>query len=148
MNTSIKLYQHNQKSNTIKANGLAPVIGYEPWALRTIDSIKQTICDDIPVLIRVHPAADYPCSNEEDSYKLDMESHALLIVGYDDENQTFDVVDPWNKEWGGQYGGIEKIPYEVIPITCVNASYGKKTIMALPKVNINPEVDSNYKLMQ
>lgn len=85
MNTSIKLYQHNQKSNTIKANGLAPVIGYEPWALRTIDSIKQTICDDIPVLIRVHPAADYPCSNEEDSYKLDMASHALLIVGYDDE---------------------------------------------------------------
>lgn len=143
MNNNIKLVQDFYESSAIKASGLAPVIGYEPWAIRTIDSIKQSLYDGIPVLIRVHPAADYPCENENDAYKLDMESHSILIVGYDDESRQFDVVDPWDKLWGGQYGGVQKLSYDTIPITCVNSSYGKVSRFSLPQKKVIGKVDDN-----
>lgn len=140
---SIKLFKEFQSTKTVKADGLAPITGYEPWALRTRESIKQSLSDDIPVLIRVHPAADYPCKDAEQGYKLDMESHAIMIIGYDDETQMFDVVDPWNQEWGGQFGGLGKIPYDIIPITCVNSSYGIIQSYALPHKEVIAKVDSN-----
>lgn len=142
-NKGIILLNNSNEGTEVKANGLAPIIGYEPWALRTIDSIKQTLCDNVPMLIRVHPAADYPCEDENGAYKLDMEAHAVLIIGYDDENRMFDVVNPWNKEWNGEYGGIEKISYDDIPITCVNSSYGKVTRLALPQKEVTSKIDDN-----
>lgn len=133
----------SDKEKTINSSGLLPVIAYEPWAGRTIESIKHSISDGNPVLIRLHSAADYPCNNSELAYKLDLESHAILLVGYDDDKQEFDVVNPWNKLWGGQYGGLEKISYDIIPITCVNASLGKTTVLALPYKKVNAIVDEN-----
>jgi hypothetical protein len=116
----------------VYSTGLAPVIGYEPWVQRSIESAKQAINDGNPILIRVHSAADYPCQQFSVGYKLDMESHAVLIIGYDDDTRTFDIVDPWNEKWGGEYNGIRKLPYEVAPIVCVNATLDKHTDLALP----------------
>lgn len=109
----------------VTANALAPVIGYEPWSLRSLESIKSSIANGIPVLIRLHSAADYPTGDEESAHRLDMESHCVLIAGYNDDEETFDVVDPWNTNWGGQYGGVGKLPYEALHVVCVNCTAEK-----------------------
>ena len=136
-------YVFPAKECKITATGLAPVIGYEPWVLRTIESIKQSLVDGNPVLIRLHSGADYPCSSNEQTYELDMESHAVLIIGYDDKEEAFDIVNPWKKEWGGAYCGIEKLPYERMPIVCVNATAEKASRLSLPEHKIIKCIDSN-----
>lgn len=98
MNSIFKLITNQQIPET--ANALVPVIGYEPWSLRALESIKSSIVNGVPTLIRVHSAADYPIENEELSHRLDMESHCVLIVGYNDDKEEFDIVDPWNPQLG------------------------------------------------
>ena len=63
MNSIFKLITNQQIPET--ANALVPVIGYEPWSLRALESIKSSIVNGVPTLIRVHSAADYPIENEE-----------------------------------------------------------------------------------
>lgn len=126
--------------------GLVPVSGYEPWHVRAIESVKHALTEGVPVLIRLHSAASYPCARAEDGYKLDMESHAVLIVGYDDESETFDIVDPWRSEWGGSQGGVRKLPYEIFSLVIVNASLGKFTLMAPPYKKVSHfETDTGNK---
>lgn len=61
MNSIFKLITNQQIPET--ANALVPVIGYEPWSLRALESIKSSIVNGVPTLIRVHSAADYPIEN-------------------------------------------------------------------------------------
>lgn len=100
---------------------MAPVLGYEPWGLRLIESIKDSVANNIPVLIRFHSAADYPCG---DGLKLDMESHCVMIIGYDDEKESFIINDPWKKSLGGSRHGIYSMPYKHLPLMSVNGSLG------------------------
>lgn len=130
-----------------QTTGLAPVISYEPWVLRSIESVKQALMDGNPVLIRLHSAASYPCENEEDNYKLDLESHAVLIIGYDDDEQSFDVVDPWNGTKGNKRG-IYKLPYEVYPIVCVNSSLSKDTVFTSLKMYANEKQINNKSFLE
>ncbi|MCW6665272.1 C39 family peptidase [Aerococcaceae bacterium NML191219] len=125
--SKVSLLKTNQLIDVQRTTGLAPVIGYEPWALRTIESVKQSLVDGQPVLIRIHSALSYPAENDRCTAKLDMESHAVLIVGYDDYRQEFDVIDPWRTDWKGSKGGISTIKYEILPIVCVNATAEKTT---------------------
>ena len=137
-------YRIVKKEENLSTNALAPVIGYDPWALRTIESFKHSIASGVPVLIRVHSAAEYPIVDEEVAHEMDMESHCVLLVGYNDDFREFDAVDPWNNNWGGRHGGIEKFHYSWVPITCVNCSADKgtriSTITHSMKVN---EMDGN-----
>ena len=71
MNSIFKLITNQQIPET--ANALVPVIGYEPWSLRALESIKSSIVNGVPTLIRVHSAADYPIENEELSHRLDID---------------------------------------------------------------------------
>ena len=131
-----KLITNQQIPET--ANALVPVIGYEPWSLRALESIKSSIVNGVPTLIRVHSAADYPIENEELSHRLDMESHCVLIVGYNDDKEEFDIVDPWNPNWGGQHGGVGKLPYESLHVACVNCTAEKGTRLSLISHKIRP----------
>jgi len=141
---NINVLNFSTSDEKFKASGLAPVIGYEPWSLRTIESVKQSIAEGIPVLIRLHSAADYPCVNYEQGYKLDRESHAVMIVGYDDEEEMFDIVDPWQKAWGGEYGGLERLPYdEIFNVWTVNCSLDKATRLSPPTKEVEKIVDEN-----
>lgn len=116
-------------------NALAPVIGYEPWPIRTIYSVKDSINRGVPVLIRLHSGSRYPC---KELYKLDMESHAVLIVGYDDTEQMFTIVDPWDSKNGGSRSGIIKLPYLItMGIECVNGTYDKAMRLSEPEVHID-----------
>ena len=136
MNSIFKLITNQQIPET--ANALVPVIGYEPWSLRALESIKSSIVNGVPTLIRVHSAADYPIENEELSHRLDMESHCVLIVGYNDDKEEFDIVDPWNPNWGGQHGGVGKLPYESLHVACVNCTAEKGTRLSLISHKIRP----------
>ena len=77
-------------------------------------------------------------SNEELSHRLDMESHCVLIVGYNDDKEEFDIVDPWNPNWGGQHGGVGKLPYESLHVACVNCTAEKGTRLSLISHKIRP----------
>lgn len=125
------------------STGLVPVSGYEPWSQRTLDSIRDSIAEDIPILARLHSAADYPCDNFEKNKKLDMESHAVLIVGYDDTKEEFLAVDPWHEEWQGEGGGVRIFPYSILHKVWVNCSADKCTRMAEPDVKISVQNDNN-----
>lgn len=124
------------------STGVIPLISYEPWVLRSIESVKQSLIDGNPVLIRLHSAASYPCLNKSDNYKLDLESHAVLIVGYDDNDKTFDIVDPWSNKLGSKKG-IYKLSYEVYPIVCVNCSLSKDTVITSNILDINKIENTN-----
>lgn len=132
------------KSNEIKkTSGLTSVIGYEPWHIRTIESCKHSLIDGQPLLFRIHSGASYPCSTNSTSYKLDMESHAVLLVGFDDETEMFDIIDPWQKDWEGSNNGIRKLPYELLPIVCVNATKESITRLSLPYKNVQKTEGEN-----
>lgn len=122
-------------------SGLTTVIGYEPWAERAIDSAKQSLADGVPLLIRLHPGADYPCANKSIYYKQDMEGHVVLLIGYDDNTRTFDAVDPWNGE--GEFRGIIKLPYEIMPLRCMNATADKVSRPTPPEINIDIVCDKD-----
>lgn len=142
MNKDLLSLEINDKSET--ASGISAVSGYEPWPERTLDSMKESIAMGIPALARLHSAAEYPASDEKTTQKLDMESHSVLIVGYDDNEQMLDVVDPWHKEWAGSFGGIEKLPYTAIYKRFVNGTADKVTRIALPEKHVSI-VDTNNK---
>lgn len=120
-----------------RSNEIVAVSGYEPWSKRTLDSIRESLANNIPILARVHSAADYPCTNYQDATHLDMESHAVLIIGYDDTLEEFTVMDPWKKEWGGEYGGIETLPYSIVHKILVNCTMDKCTRIAPLDVKVS-----------
>lgn len=127
MKNLISLHDNDIFNSVYNVSGFAPVIGYEPWVLRTIESVKESLIAGQPMLMRLHSAAAYPTDSNDKTIDLDMESHAVLIVGYDDFKKEFDIIDPWNSTWGGSNFGIRTIKYEEMPIVCVNATAEKIT---------------------
>ena len=136
------------KSNESVAmsKGLAPVVCYDPWFPRALEAIKQSIHDGHPILIRLHSAASYPIPSDE-RYIVDLESHAVLIVGYDDVKKAVAVSDPWNKNWGGK-GGMRWIPYTVLETKTVNTSLGMSMPLAPLSANAKTNWDNSGNLSQ
>jgi hypothetical protein len=122
------------------SKGLAPVICYEPWFPRALESIKQCINDGFPILVRLHSAASYPIATEE-RYTIDLEGHAVLIVGYDDDRQSVELIDPWNKEWGGVHHGRRWLPYSLLQVMAVNCTCDKQMNLAPLQVIANHKMD-------
>lgn len=128
-----------------ESKGLAPVICYEPWFPRALESIKQSINDGIPVLVRLHSAASYPILTDE-RYVIDLEAHAVLIVGYDDDKHAVEIQDPWNKEWGGVYEGRRWLSYSLLQIMAVNCTCDKQANLAPLDVIANHKFDQSGEL--
>lgn len=139
----IKVLNNQPNSEFKSSTGLAPVIGYEPWVLRTIESCKESILAGHPLLIRLHSGSNYTCENSDDTYRLDMESHSVLVFGFDDDTETFDILDPWREDWKGNNGGVGKLSYEILPIVCVNATAEKTTRLSLPEKKIIKYIDQD-----
>lgn len=93
----------------------------------TIESIKDAICNNKPVLLGITCCENiYDLDNNKDKFiplpkGLIKGGHALLIVGYDDNlehtylnNKTckgfFRIQNSWGKEWGDK--GFAWLPYE------------------------------------
>lgn len=139
MKKHISLVATRENAKTTIAKGLAPIVCYDPWFPRTLEAIKQSIYDGHPVLIRLHSAASYPISSNE-RYTVDLESHAVLIVGYDDEKQAVALIDPWDKKWGGNLGGRWWLPYTVLATKKVNTSMG----MSMPLAPLEVEAKTHW----
>jgi predicted double-glycine peptidase len=137
----------NSVSNE-RLSGLACVAGYEPWVMRSIASAKQVLADGYPLLARVHSAADYPLETEEDSQRLDMESHAILFTGYDENRGVFYISDPWNPDTGGKQGGQREITFEEYAIVMVNATRSKFAVMAAPVIEPIIYKGDNFRCIQ
>ncbi len=74
-------------------------------------------------MIRVHSAADYPIENEELSHRLDMESHCVLIVGYNDDKEEFDIVYLLGTPIGvDNTAALATSLYESLHVACVNCT--------------------------
>ena len=145
MKKLVVLEHNQQKSEDETFKGLAPVVCYEPWFPRCLEAIKQCLADGYPLLIRLHSAANYP-DNGNECYKLDLESQAVLIVGYDDEKQAVAVVDPWNNNWGGECGGRRWVTYANLSRETVNTSLGMAMCLTPLQVNLTPQIDVHRNL--
>lgn len=77
MKEHLSLVSTRKNVKTTLTKGLAPVVCYDPWFPRALESIKQSVHDGHPVLIRLHSAASYPL-NADERYVVDLESHAVL----------------------------------------------------------------------
>jgi len=61
--------------------------------------------------------------------RVDLEGHAVLIVGYDDERAAFLLADPWNKDWGGIHSRKRWLGYNEMSMVIVD---GTKDVAILP----------------
>lgn len=129
-----------------RAEGLAPVMCYDPWFSRALETIRQSIRDGNPVLIRLHTGAMYPI-NSNIRYRADLESHAVMVFGYDDEAQVLFLKDPWDLSKGGEYGRSWCIGYDDLLVLNVDASLGITTNLAPLQVQAEANRDSDGNLI-
>jgi hypothetical protein len=123
-----------------KASGLAPVTCYDPYFSRLGHYLRAVLADGHPVLARLHSAAEYPTADES-MYKIDLEGHGILIIGYDDERRAFAAADPWDRRWGGQHSGIRWIGYNELSLVLVDSSLG--AIMVLSPLDVTTAVSED-----
>jgi hypothetical protein len=83
--------------------------------------MRRSLADGHPVLIRLHPAAAYPAPAAM-MQKNDLEGHATLVVGYDDDKRSFALLDPWQNRWGGARGGLRWISYSQLQMEIVDST--------------------------
>lgn len=121
--------------------GLAPVICYDPYYLRMVHYLREVIADGHPAMIRLHSAAEYPAPGET-LCKVDLEGHAVLLVGYDDDRQAFLLADPWNTEWGGTHSRKRWLSYHEMSMVVVDGTKDLTMIVAPLAVDaVDVEVD-------
>lgn len=75
-------------------------------------------------------------------YEVDLEGHAVLIVGYDDKREAFLLADPWNRAWGGVHFSKRWLGYGEISMVTVDSSKGSGVILSPLQVDLE-EVDLN-----
>jgi hypothetical protein len=125
-----------------EAAGLGAVLCYDPYFSRMVQSVRQTLADGHPILVRLHPAAQYPAPHAT-ALVNDLESHAVLIVGYDDGQQAFAIADPWSNEmFGGSRGGVRWMQYEELALTVVNST--KDCYQVLSPLDVKAEADDTH----
>ena len=98
------------------------VLGYDPHLPRCIEAIKHTLLDGRPSIIRLHAAANYPTSGDE-KYQIDQEGQVVLIVGYDETNDTLAIIDPFQRS-AHQTPQVEWISISDLEVTMVDSSKG------------------------
>jgi hypothetical protein len=124
-----------QKNATIAHVGAASVSYYDPYMPRTIETIKSALSKGHPLLVRLHSAAEYPvdAASELPRDQIDLEGHAVLIVGYNDETQEFAFADPWT-EGKHDPSSIRWLPYSFLHVAAVDCSMGVVLMAAPPAI--------------
>jgi hypothetical protein len=103
--------------------GLCTTMVYDPYYARAIEGLKRILLQGNPIMMRLHPGADYELP-EEALYSVDLEGQAVLVTGYDDETREFIVQDPWSPEFGAGPSGKRRMGYWELSYRMVNASRG------------------------
>jgi hypothetical protein len=123
------------KNSSIVQTGAASVSYYDPYMPRTIETIKSALAKGHPLLVRLHSAAEYPVdtASELSRDQIDLEGHAVLIVGYNDETGELAFADPWSH---GKHdpNSIRWLPYSFLHIAAVDCSMGVLVMAAPPAI--------------
>ena len=113
--------------------GLGAILGYDPYFARMSHSLKTILADGHPIMIRLHSAGRYPLPSDKQD-QLDLESHAVLLVGYDEELHAFAYLDPWTN---GTVAKLSWIDYEKLRLSIVNSSLDCHLILAPIDVEVS-----------
>ena len=109
--------------NFMNFSGFASLSGYDPAMHRFFEALKQAIMDGVPALVRLHSTSEYPFS-ENNSQTIDMENHAVCVIGYDEENQNIAVIDPMKPH------SIQWIRIDLFKTSIVDCTQGVITFLA------------------
>ncbi|HLB42809.1 MAG TPA: C39 family peptidase [Gammaproteobacteria bacterium] len=109
--------------NFLNFSGFASLSGYDPAMHRFFEALKQAIVDGVPALIRLHSTSEYQFG-ENNSYTVDMENHAVCVIGYDEENQSFAVMDPMKPD------SIQWMRMDLLKTSIVDCTQGLITFLA------------------
>src|ERR1700737_792847 len=140
----VESWKTQGRSNAV---GLAPVACYDPYFHRMVHHLRKCLVDGHPVLARLHPAAQYPVEGS-DLYSVDLEGHAVLIVGYDDERRIFAISDPWDRRWGGQLSGLRWIGYDELSLNIVDSTLDYVMVLAPLQVDVRAVEEASAKAIE
>lgn len=112
------------------ASSIPAVAAYDPYIGRAIGSLRVALSEGYPVMVRLHPGREYEVSSEADLRTLDKEGNAVLIVGYDDQDRSFEVIDPVVST------SRRRLPYDEFGIRVVDSTLDFALIIAPLQINI------------
>jgi hypothetical protein len=102
--------------------GLLPIGSYDPFQPRFIANLKEHLAVGYSVIVRLHPGVAYPMPDVDLVHKVDREGHVVAVVGYDDQDGTFLVGDPWRAEWGGRRHGLTTLTAQDLALLLCNST--------------------------
>lgn len=123
--------------NTDKASvGAACVTYYDPYIPRALETIKSGLAAGHPILVRWHAAAEYPVDVASDLPRdqIDLEGHAVLVVGFDDETGMFAIADP-STHGLHDPDTVRWVKQSTVGIWTVDCSLGMMLCASPPKVD-------------
>ena len=98
---------YKKPSKAAYANGLKGHEITKYYRIKSLLQIKKAIAKDYPVAIAMDWAFSYIdgstnifCSPTEDDIICCKSGHAIVIVGYDDETELFEIRNSWGDRWG------------------------------------------------
>ena len=89
---------------------------------RQILRLKRLIADSTPIVVGLRvPYSFYNLSQKKFAYNpnepRDSAAHAVCLIGYDDVDSTFDILNSWGTGWGD--GGFARLRYaDLIGLMC------------------------------
>lgn len=98
-----------------RVKGFNTVIPAKSHPTRIIQNLQTYLCDSVPVIVAIRAYHDFVFPKpgvhtwvERQGDAL-VAQHALVVIGYDDTDQTFEVMSSWGTEWADS--GFCKIGY-------------------------------------
>lgn len=92
---------------------------YDPDTIISLDKnitrLKRLLADSMPVIVGVQLPYSFQKINKIQQWRftpneaIDSDAHALCLVGYDDIDSTFELMNSWGLGWGN--GGFVKVHY-------------------------------------
>lgn len=119
MSTVVRIDFKNQSNESnISHRGIAGVMRYDPHIPRCFEGLKYNLLQGRPSILRLHSGSNYPTG--EYRHQIDKEGQAILIVGYDDDEKAFAVIDPYQRS--SERPTITWLPYDQLALQNVDAS--------------------------
>lgn len=110
------------RTGALDGAGLLPIGSYDPFQPRFIANLKEHLAAGYSVVVRLHPGVAYPMPDKDLVHKVDREGHVVAIVGYNDEDDTFVIGDPWRAEWGGSRHGLTSLTSQDLALLLCNTT--------------------------
>lgn len=103
---------HNQAAN-YRIEGFERIMTSNYHNEKKIDAIRESLFNGLPVVVGMEVPLNFREAEPGRLYWSDgIEHHAMVIVGYNDWNYTFEILNSYGTEWGDN--GFFKMDYDVM----------------------------------